>query len=415
MANTELGLRAAVVQIKGDWMEFAASLGLPSWADKHHPCPFCMQPKAGLYIASPFDPLTTPWVNAQHAEYDQACVQCEHHVVLTKEHHNELLTLLEYDKRPKGARGRALIRPYPPLGLVAGDRLSIGADLSEIGEEFDTAFIDGTRTEFHVIFWRRRDETRARWRNLLFDATIGITVDILAIDILHAFYLGVARDFCMHAMWLLISSRVFGPFDGVAARDELSVLSLRHDLWAWYAAEAQAHPGKHIHRLENLSLGMLGSATKPKLNTKAAETKTLVGFCLAELKKFRDTIPRGPGSCLIGIGEAMTEMIDLFDSCPRVLAPANVQRLYDLIKRIFNCWAGAQLGMVPKMHMMLHLVERCRTHGNPAYYSTFLDESLNRTLRDIARAAHATTWAARIFERFSVTEQVRAKRSRGQK
>lgn len=40
---------------------------------------------------------------------------------------------------------------------------------------------------------------------------------------------------------------------------------------------------------------------------------------------------------------------------------------------------------------------RSQTHGNPRFYSTFLDESLNLTLRNVASAAHRTNMENRIF------------------
>eukprot|EP00959_Pyramimonas_sp_CCMP1952_P357105 7477390-Pyramimonas_sp.AAC.2 len=40
---------------------------------------------------------------------------------------------------------------------------------------------------------------------------------------------------------------------------------------------------------------------------------------------------------------------------------------------------------------------RIRTHGSPVMYNTFLDEDLNRLLRDVASYAHRLTFDRRVF------------------
>ena len=412
-AGSSLGIKAAVVHIKGDWMEFAMSLGLPTWSSNVGPCPFCLQNKSELFIASPFDPLTSPWTPAGHTEYDDACRRCERHVVMSRNDHATIIALLHYDKRKYGAKGRALSAPYPPLNLEKGDRLCPGKDVSDIGTEFDAAFADPTRTHLQATFWRRGNESRARWRNPLFDSSIGVTVEIVAIDILHTLYLGIAKDFCMRVMWCLIKNCVYGyrgrPQD---ERDQLSVLAMRHELWNWYQFEARAHPERHLHRLEDLVVTMLGKEHAPKLSTKAAETKTLVDYCRSQLRRWFHSIADEQKNCYMNCADGLVHMISIFDTSPRNLPAAAVQGLYDSMKKVFASWAGARWHMTPKMHLMLHAVERARLHGNPRFYSTFLDEGLNRVLRDIARSTHRLTWEVRIFERFAWAEQARAKRKR---
>ena len=37
-SGEELPMRAVVLFVKGDWSEFATTIGLPSWADGYRPC-----------------------------------------------------------------------------------------------------------------------------------------------------------------------------------------------------------------------------------------------------------------------------------------------------------------------------------------------------------------------------------------
>lgn len=54
----------------------------------------------------------------------------------------------------------------------------------------------------------------------------------------------------------------------------------------------------------------------------------------------------------------------------------------------------------PKHHLFVHLLHRVKSCGNPAFYTTFRDESDNRKLAAICASAHAAVWEARIFSSF---------------
>ena len=56
------------------------------------------------------------------------------------------------------------------------------------------------------------------------------------------------------------------------------------------------------------------------------------------------------------------------------------------------------MAAIAKVHQMLHLLHGAfLLHGNPRFYSCFIDESLNKDLAGIARVAYSTVWAERIF------------------
>jgi hypothetical protein len=41
----------------------------------------------------------------------------------------------------------------------------------------------------------------------------------------------------------------------------------------------------------------------------------------------------------------------------------------------------------PKHHLLFHLLQKSDFHGNPSYYATWLDESLNKTLKSACKNA----------------------------
>ena len=55
--------------------------------------------------------------------------------------------------------------------------------------------------------------------------------------------------------------------------------------------------------------------------------------------------------------------------------------------------------MTPKFHLWVHLTMQMCVHGNPKYYSTFIDEGLNGTIKQIARHCHPLTFSETVFRR----------------
>ena len=230
-AGTALSIRSCLLFIKGDWAEYSHTFGLAAWNTRLAPCPFCLTTTEHMYRFGDHTLHSSPWGRAGHEEYDAACNACERRVVLSADHHKALRPLLMYDRRKDGALGRCLTRDYEPLQLKAGDRLEPCAELSDVAE-FETLHSFPTA----LTFWRRANETRTRRRCPLFDASIGVTVERLQIDILHTVYLGSAQDWCARSMWAMMLADIFDVGRGRtrAEQIELSVLQFRARLFEWY-------------------------------------------------------------------------------------------------------------------------------------------------------------------------------------
>ncbi len=46
----------------------------------------------------------------------------------------------------------------------------------------------------------------------------------------------------------------------------------------------------------------------------------------------------------------------------------------------------------PKHHLMIHVLHRADLQGNPWFYHTFLDESMNKELKKVLRLCHQSTF-----------------------
>ena len=102
---------------------------------------------------------------------------------------------------------------------------------------------------------------------------------------------------------------------------------------------------------------------------------------------------------LLVAGSVLQDYLQLLVVSPAKVPLQTCQTLMDLCIRHLRLLSEAGVHYTPKHHLWCHLTLRIRTAGNPRCYSTFLDESLNRVLANIAAKAHRSTWELRTFHR----------------
>ena len=180
-----LSLRGALVQIKGDWAEFAHSLGFPAWNSRYHPCPLCFCPAEEMKGFGDVEAGSCPYLLKSDKDYQAGCGKCERRVMIDVSLHQEILAALD------GSRGWSLTRPIPPLDLLAGDRLEPSEYLRDVAS-FENMELPG-----YVVFWRPSAETVSKHNNPLFSPSLGVGLGTIAIDTLHCLHLGVLKRFVM--------------------------------------------------------------------------------------------------------------------------------------------------------------------------------------------------------------------------
>jgi hypothetical protein len=274
-------IRGYVVRVKGDWAEFAHSLGFPSWASALFPCLFCAATKEELYKFRGCNPFDFPFQLFTHNLYLAACAACETVVYLTSEQcRGMLLASLAYDKRTSrnSSFGRALTNDIPELGLEKGDRLEPNSSLCDVGSLATVVL------PIYIIFWRPSAQTKSKHRNPLFAPETGISISTLAIDILHTLHLGVFQFWAKLCFWFFIDANIYHCTGTQEEKFNLIVLRLGSDLQIFYKnfVEQVGHP---ITQIQELIPPMLGTSGKRKLKTKAAETRWLIPFCICMLQR----------------------------------------------------------------------------------------------------------------------------------
>ena len=389
--------RAALIQVKGDWLEFVNTLGLRSWTHALDPCFCCEADREGLYSLGSTSPVSGPFPAKTHEDYLQACARAEVDVrIPDRETLERIAGYLVYDKAKGGGQGRCMSADFegcvPPL--VKGDRLVPQPGLMDVA---DFRLLPTPTT---ITFWRVSRTSLTKHRNPLFDARLGITVQSLMLDTLHILHLGVFKVYCCHALWTMVANDVWECGDNREdVRLQVNIERCRHELFAWYDHMRRAYPDWPIDKLNDLTPKMLGSKEHPHLSTKGAETATLLQFVVAKVTDHVGKLGE-EGVALQACGDNLVRLLTLLRSNGPVLTtPAN-QAMVDAAKRAFVMAGAAGILRTPKFHLMLHLVANARYSGNPHWHSTFIDEGWNGRLKALACRAHRLNWHLRVLAHF---------------
>eukprot|EP00959_Pyramimonas_sp_CCMP1952_P452369 9466468-Pyramimonas_sp.AAC.1 len=143
---------------------------------------------------------------------------------------------------------------------------------------------------------------------------------------------------------------------------------------------------------------MIKGKTKPELKTKAAETGILLRWATHYCTK-QDGIDFPCRDVLGEAGSSLLEYMDILRNNGLNIEWEDCSQLLYLCLRHLTLMEQAGCEHMPKSHMFVHMTQRIPTQGNPRFYSTFLDETLNLGIAQMAAASHKTNWEESIFQR----------------
>ena len=145
---------------------------------------------------------------------------------------------------------------------------------------------------------------------------------------------------------------------------------------------------------------MLGGSENPSLHAKAAESYGLLLFIrhllckhLGDFEKLRDRAMRDKAKLLCEASTAAVLFEETFAKSTRRVSRLEAEQALGSYKRFLRFYHEAGGSMLPKCHLMFHLIQRSLFKGNPKRYTTYKDESFNGVLARIARSSHRRTWA----------------------
>lgn len=278
-AGQPLRCKSALLFIKSDLKELCTSLGFPS-TGSNIPCCICLCSRETWSDMSDVSPMGHGWGELDVATYDAAARACEVEVLLGRESYTEVRKHLDIDRRPIGARGRALTQSIPALNLERGDRLEPSACLPNTARFDEMRPGEGERVR--ISFWRRSRETRVRHRCPLFGEPLGLSPHrCLGVDWQHAKSLGTFSYYVNGFVHALIESSDFGgPATTALERQHNVLMELQRRMGVWLAAEMRQ--GRKRSLPNNFTSGMLGKKGST-VSLAAAETNDVLVFLVEEI------------------------------------------------------------------------------------------------------------------------------------
>jgi hypothetical protein len=222
--------------------------------------------------------------------------------------------------------------------------------------------------------------------------------DTLRLDVMHICDLGITARYIGTVLHRLLAAGHWGP---ATTAFEARVGTLRVAIRQYYREHHRAHGVRLSEIGRNLPPNLLGPTRRPFFKGKAKESRDLLAFAVGQL---REALPSVPGRMApLESGTALQDFYAVLAARPaRGLPVAAHARLLVGSVRFLTAWAAAGGHTTIKHHYFMHLVEGAGHAGNPRAYSTFPDESFNRSVKRIASATgHGLAFARRVLARTS--------------
>ena len=397
-AGQAMTYAVCLVFLQCDWAEYAKTFAFPAWNDLVRPCFGCNGFGEMLQRLRGVSSISMPSRSNDEIDYFTACDRCEIRLQLDAADHAIVCASLFYDKRSgDGGKGRCVRGNLALSGnqsLQVGDRLEPSATLLNVGD-FDAVKV----FPYSVVFWRPSSETMARHRNPIFNLGIGLTPRrVMTVDLLHTFYLGLFQRFCRIAAWILIQSGIFGAVGTMDQRVQVSILALANMLGHWYKRRHRLDVTEKLTRIHNLQKGRLGDNADPQCKTKAAETWGFMLFLLDTLRLHINRLP-ARARTLVSAGEALVELMGVFDAASTRLTGEEIQHAWDCYGRFGALTDHDEEWDIPKRHLAVHMLERLPDLGNPKGYANWLNEAYNRQMKLSCRTVSQVTFEPSLLVR----------------
>jgi hypothetical protein len=217
---------------------------------------------------------------------------------------------------------------------------------------------------------------------------------------LHAVYLGVILVFCRHVVWQFLTNGIFGRIGTVEESICIAIARLRFDLTRWYVARRASHPLEKLTEVNDITRKMVGENSDRKLKVKGAEAWGMLLFVCDMLSAHLPRMPPESGARgHLEAGRSLVGFVQELSKHPCKVPLPGVQACLNLIIRHFTLTAHIEDLLIPKRHMVLHMVLDIPYKGNPVSYANWIDESDNRTLKACCRTTSQLTFEPSVLLR----------------
>ena len=145
---------------------------------------------------------------------------------------------------------------------------------------------------------------------------------------------------------------------------------------------------------------MFGTWSSPCFKLKGAETNYFMEFLVGAMPRFREAL-KEEFDPMLQSGRCLMDLLSSIRAHPMTMPATAIQNFYNSAQRyLYLMYTVLGLAAKPKDHMLVHMSYDIPAKGSPALYGCWLDESINRILRDCASGAHALNHDRRILAEF---------------
>ncbi|CAE7032303.1 unnamed protein product [Symbiodinium sp. CCMP2592] len=396
-------LRSCIIDYKADWPAYIELCGFRTWSHNKHPCPLCTVNQTNMRALGTMTLHSCPHSLFDQTAYEELLAATFREIFVPDEDTKLRINAQLRYRRP--GRGRCLKQNIPLLGLRKGWRLEPSSSLPDVDD------FAKQRCPFSCVFYTGGKDGRVLHLSPFLQIP-GVTMNTWCVDVLHTWHYGPMSTFIAHSLRHLLRSPVYRPSASDLDKEEadkLALLTLRAELWSYYKRRRENDEDgmwrKKGTEVWNLSLTMLAGKY---LKAKAAETHGLLGFVVDRLEKHAHVLlsAEHANTCdfLLRAGRAAMDFDAVMANGPRAIDERFCGMLFDHYNRFICLCERAGVALLPKCHMMYHMIQRAVQKGNPRMYSTYIDESLNGLIAQICRSVHRRGWALEVYRKLAMME-----------
>ena len=392
LGNAGLEVRAVLMEFRADWAQINMTFGTNNWS-KDRMCWKCLSCKANRFL------FRTPWAAIRHADVigdiDQRLIRV---VVLTRDALDDIFDAMTFQKK---WRGRVLRRHFPAVpGSISGDdlqprdRLLVGGDVVDMHTDSESLPIPCS-----MVWYRWDAEAHCNVVTPLLGVP-GFKWEYVKVDAMHNLDCkGVTSCFAATVIRRLLECNAFRR--GVTKEDYPEAMrDVSRALREWYKGQRGIENKSRIGRL---TVGMLGPRKKPVLAAKAAEMRHSLGFFQALLEVHVALLDENGrhGTYLVTAGRALQSIYGIMQKATRAFTVEESDKLLCKTFEFLDYWSLAKAYRMPKHHVLVHLARDAAWAGNPRFYWTYADESMNMDVVRIAQSTHIAEFYDRCLSKWA--------------
>ena len=133
-------------------------------------------------------------------------------------------------------------------------------------------------------------------------------------------------------------------------------------------------------------------------------------FMFDTFQGLSNTLPPD-GQHLMEGAKCLIDMVGIFKSEPCRLSAVAQARCVALYQRFLEVTQRFNDMLIPKRHLVRHMLERVGDFGNPEYYSNWYDEHLNKLLKKACLAVSQYSFEASLLDSMRYLLEKEAQRS----